>query len=173
MVVNKIVAVLFLFSSFPALSDSSVGKDAVLSYVNHRVMKATKNLGDRITYCDKQRALNAIPLLDKQAIKSNQISKQQIIIAIAFFNQNNYTKCEGSARIALAYELGTLAATKKHYHLDAQIVEEANLGLMHPSIKEIEVSIKYSRLPEEQKNIFKATFGEKPFDLLKTLEANR
>lgn len=170
---NKITAVFFLFFSFPALADSVVNENEIFSHVNNRVMKTMKHLGDRITYCNMQRSLTSIPVLNKQIVKSNNVTKEQIILAIAFFNFNNYAKCEGDLRINLAYELGTLTVMKKHYNLDVQPIEDTNLGLMYPSFKDIEVSIKYSKLPVKLRSFFEKTFDGKPFDLLKTIEANR
>ncbi len=186
---NKLILAAFFsfFLSFFVIADSEkpeksisneISEDEmkafeIIGWLNERVMKAMIVSGKKIRECEKQTLSNPTPILSKQDIKSNKIEREQIFLAIAYFNFKNEAKCHGDFQMRLSYEMATLALIKEHYNYpDAKLMEKANKSLMFPSVDEIDREVQYSKLPDNLKRLFKKTFGGKPFDMIKALEVN-
>lgn len=171
---NKVVV---LFSSFlvisPVNAQTEVQQEETIQYVKTNVAKATKELGDTINLCDKQKKVSAIPTLNNIHLKSINADKNQLIIGLSHLNFRNRQKCERSSRINLAYELATLNLVHEHYQLDTQSVKEIASGLIYPTIGELKLSASYTKLPDKLKQYLEKTIGDNQFDLFKALEINQ
>lgn len=92
--------------------------------------------------------------------------------AVAFLNFKNYFLCERDARLELAFHLGTMENLKRSLHVDSISVKELQSLISYPSIKEIELELKYLKLSPAQRSYYESIFENKPFDLMKALELN-
>ncbi len=98
-------------------------------------------------------------------IKSNNISRDDIVLIIGFFNFKNEALCHENLNINMFYELMTLIVINKKYGISTENLEAVNEGLFFPSEDVINIEVRYSKLPDKLKRIFKKTFSGKPFDL--------
>jgi len=176
MVVASYKVALFFISFlviYPVNAQTEAQEEETIQYVKTNVAKATKELGDIIKLCDKQKNVSATPTLNKAHLISINVNKNQLIIGLSHLNFRNKLKCERNSRINLAYELATLNLVYRHYQLDTQSVKEIASGLIYPTIGEIKLSANYMKLPDKLKQYLENTIGYNQFDLFKTLQINQ
>jgi hypothetical protein len=168
-------AIIFVCSIFVASSCSSgvdVESKKALDFVSKNILKATVLYSERISYCDNLTASNIPPKFDKKILNSLNATRENILTAVAFLKFNNYFICERDARLDLAFHLDTMEALKRSLQVDSNSVEELQSSISYPSIKDIELEMKYLKLSPSQRSYYESIFANKPFDLVKVLELN-
>lgn len=148
------------------------GSKELLDHVSRKVLKATASYGERIEHCDKLVETNDVPQFSEEKLTSLNATRKDVITAVAFLKFNNYFACERNARMELAFHLGTLESLKRELDVNSSSVEELQSVVSYPSSKELELEVKYLKLSEPQRDYFESVVGRRPFDLIRTLEAN-
>ena len=177
MVANKIklrfifIYVIFILS-FSASAESKVSDNDVFNFLHKNIAKSTAELGKVIESCEKKRLNSVAVLLNVDLLKKLKAKNSDVILALTYISFNNSFKCEKSARIKLAYDLGLLTSVKRQYQSNIKNINAIEDNLIFPSVKQIRLSIKYLKLPAKLKKYIKEAVGDKPFDLIKTLKIN-
>jgi hypothetical protein len=164
--------ILFLGSAY-AGSESANPSSSVIEYAHRQVVAKIAELGDRIVFCDRQRNSNPIPKVPYARLSDMGITKQQLVSAITYLSHRNYALCEGRAREALAFALGTLSSLADQQGLMIEEIKGIENHLVFPSIQEVESEIAFSKLSDDIKSILLGATGDLPFLLIPTLENNR
>ena len=177
MVANKTNLKLIIFNvifilSFSVSAESKVSDRDVINFLHKNVAKSTTILGNVIDSCEKKRLNTDVVLLNTKQLKILKVKNNDVIIALTYISFNNSFKCEKSARINLAYDLGLLASVKRQYQSNVKDINEIEDNLIYPSVKQIRLSIRYLKLPARLKKYIKEAVGNKPFDLIKTMKTN-
>lgn len=169
----KALSLLLLISSVYADSSSASNANTIIDYAKRQVAVRTAELGERISICDKQKESAAIPDIQYAKLIGTGVTKQQTIAALTHLSDRNYALCEGRAREALAFALGTLSALATQYKLDVESIEGIENNLIYPSGHDIELEIEFSNLNDEVKSLLLNAVGDQPFNLLKTLRKSK
>lgn len=122
--------------------------------------------------CGRQAQSRVVPKFDKGELEKLDAKREDILVAVGHLSFKNSFDCELEARRALAFDLGTLDSAKKAFKVDDGSIDKIQGALVYPSVRELDYSAKYIRLPSKLKKYMEQTIGEKPFDLLSVLEAN-
>ncbi|MCU7845752.1 MAG: hypothetical protein KZQ93_18125 [Candidatus Thiodiazotropha sp. (ex Monitilora ramsayi)] len=168
-----LLAFLFLISSVHADSDMGDNSKAIIDYAKREVMIKSSELGVRIALCDQQRNSVAIPDIKYEELKKMGASRQQIIKALSHLSTRNYATCEGGAREALAYALGTLSTLANQYKVEIESIQGIEENLIYPTSRDIELALEFSNLKDEVKQQLLGAVGDQPFNLMETLRKNR
>jgi len=177
MVANRIklkfifIYVFFIFA-FSVSAESKVSDNDIFNFLHKNIAKSTAELGKVIESCEKKRLNSVAVLLNVDSLKKLKAKNSDVILALTYINFNNSFKCEKSARIKLAYDLGLLTSVKRQHQSNIKNINEIEDNLIYPSVKQIRLSIKYLKLPAKLKEYIRVTAGDKPFDLLKILRIN-
>ena len=177
MVVNKIklrfifIYVIFILA-FSVSAESKLSDNDIFNLLHKNVAKSTAELGKVIETCEKKRLNSIVVLLNVDLLKKLKAKNSDVIVALTYISFNNSFKCEKSARVNLAYDLGLLSSVKRQYKSNIKDINEIEDNLIYPSTKQIRLSIKYFNLPAKLKKYIKGTVGDKPFDLIKMLRIN-
>lgn len=84
--------------------------------LSKKVASATAELGKRVEICNEKVRNNEVPLLELSRLQELNAEPQDLVVALGHFNYENSFQCKRDARLALAYEVGTLTAAKRHLH---------------------------------------------------------
>lgn len=177
MVVNKNNLRVILFNIFLLLStlssaESKVTENEIIKFSQNNVTESTRKLGNRIEYCEKLKQRTNNFLLNKSYLKKIGANNNDVIIALTQMSIKNNFECEKNAKVELSYHLGMLASIKRQYKLNIKEITGVEDNLIYPSIKEVSVSVKYSKLPNKLKQYIHTVVGDKPFNLIKVLMDN-
>lgn len=154
------------------INNNSSENNGVMEYLTNRLMTSMVYYGEKIKMCQEQTERTPTPVLDKKVIKSNNISRDDIILAIGFFNIKNEALCHENKNINMSYKLMALIVINKKHGINTENLEAVNEGLFFPSEDALNIEARYSKLPDKLKRIFKKTFSGKPFDLIKAFDLN-
>lgn len=178
MVANKnrlkliVLNILFLLS-YSIYADTDVSNDDVINFLYKNVAQSTTALGEIVNLCEtKKTKSNVVKLNAKQLHKINAKDKD-VIIVLTYLSFLNSFNCEKNARLRLAYDLGMLSSMKRQGLPSFKEIKNIEDSLIYPSVEQINLSIQYLRLPVELKEYIQKTIGDEPFDLIKTLKANK
>ena len=177
MVASKIKLRLIFFSvifisSFSISAESKISDNDVIDFLHKNIAKSTAVLGNVIDSCEKKRLNANIVVLNAKQLKILKAKNSDVIVALTYTSFNNSFKCEKSARVNLAYNLGLLASVKRQHESNIKDINEIEDNLIYPSVKQIRLSIRYLKLPTRLKKYIKEAVGNKPFDLIKTMKTN-
>ena len=177
MVANKINLKIIIFNviftlSFSISAESEISDNDVIDFLHKNIAKSTAVLGNVIDSCEKKRLNANIVVLNAKQLKILKANNSDVIVALTYISFNNSFKCEKSARVNLAYNLGLLASVKRQYEAKIKDINEIEDNLIYPSVKQIRLSIRYLKLPARLKKFIKEAVGNKPFDLIKTMKTN-
>lgn len=164
--------VLMLFSfSINASDYTEVKREEILVGLQKNITKSTDMLAENIKYCKKIQLGNT-PVLDK-SIQELTSTRDDIYIGLGHLSFRNMFTCVKKSKMELAYKLGMLRITKETYQIDTKDILEVESNLIYPSIKEIELAVKYSRLSLKFRKYLETVVGDAPFNLLKTIDKNK
>ncbi|MGK0442458.1 MAG: hypothetical protein ACJA0N_002269 [Pseudohongiellaceae bacterium] len=150
----------------------AVKSEEVLKYVSRNVLKTFVEYENKIEHCDQLMSSSQPPKLDKKAITTLKVVREDAVLAVGFLKFRNYFLCEQEQRLKLAFQLGTLESFKKELNQEIELVEELQSIASYPSKKELELEVKYFALPKEVRDYFESTIGDSPFELVDALEVN-
>jgi len=66
-----------------------------------------------------------------------------------------------------------MESLKRELQVDLSSVEKLQSVISYPSKRELELELKYLKLPQSQRSYFESVVGNEPFDLIRMLERNR
>lgn len=168
-----LVGVLMLFSFSINASDSTeVSQEEILVGLQKNVTKSTALLATNIKQCKKD-SLGNTPILDKNSQVLASAAKNDLYIGLGHLSFRNMFKCVKKSKMALAYNLGMLRTIKASYNLETKDILDVESSLIYPSVKEIELTIKYARLSPKFREYLETTVGNAPFNLLETIDKNK
>lgn len=162
------------------LSTSCSGDDAgvakapeVTTYLQEKFAESVAAFGEKLDECYRQAQGNSVPVLDRSKVQRLGASEEQIVVAIGHMNFTNSFNCSRAERTALAFNLEMLTTAGVDQSIKGEDLQEIKKGLIYPSMNEISYSVRYRKVPSGLKEHVESVAGDKPFDLLKALEANR
>jgi hypothetical protein len=169
---SLVAALAFSLAACAGESDAEPSQQEVLAYVSQRVAAATAELGQRIEVCNEKARSNRTPELEPGRLEELNAEPQDIVVALGHFNYVNSFQCERDARLALAYEVGTLSSAKRRLNKDWADLEAVQSGLLYPSLDVLQYSVNYSKLNPALRQYFEEAIGTEPFSLGEALEEN-
>jgi len=172
MYVRSIIFLCSIFVNISCNAGVDIESKKALDFVSKNILTATKSYSERISYCDNLAASNTFPKFDTKTLASLDTKRENTLTAVAFLKFKNYFLCEREARLELTFHLGTMEALKRSLQIDYNSAEELQSIISFPSIKEIELELKYLQLTPSQRSYYESIFVKKPFDLMKVLELN-
>lgn len=161
-----------LVLSAPISAESEITNSEVVNYLHKNIAISTVKLGHEIELCEKKKLNSGPALLNAGQLKALSARNNDVIIALTHLSYRNSFECEKTARVNLAYDLNLLASITRQHKSNIKDITKIEDNLIYPSIKELRLSIKYSKLPAKLKKHIKEVVKNKPFDLIKTLSAN-
>ncbi len=177
MVVNKIkklyglVALTCCVSFSTAYADNL--KNEVIALAKKNIQIAVANLGERTEFCEQQRKTRPIPVLSHKYLQSINAARHDVLIGLAYLSFRARDQCEGDLRMQWAYAVGYLKTAQEHYKLNSDNLKEIEVGLIYPSEKEMGLTVQFNKLPGNLKKYLIETMGARPFDLIKSINANK
>lgn len=145
----------------------------VINYAKHNVALSMAELGDKIRICKEKRSKASTPDIDIGNKELRNISKKKLSRAILYLSSRNMYRCEGDSRLRASYDVQNLATVLSEYgKKETHDIKAANRGLLRPDISEMENGSVFFYLPEAAKQYLSQALGEKPFDPVKTMQAN-
>jgi len=177
MVVNKVsnffyAVICVYFVSFSVAYAGDL-KNEVIKLAKKNIQIAVANFGKRTELCEQQRKATPVPVFDPEYLRTIDAKRHDILIGLAYLNFSHRDQCEADFRMRLAYAVGYLESAQTHYKLNSDTLKEVEVGLIYPSKKIMELTIKFNRLPEKLKKYLIKTVGDKAFDLMETIKANK
>lgn len=164
--------IFFVVLSAGCFADTDVPHEDIIKFASLNVLKTFSAYEEKVQYCDQLASASPPKKLDMNKLEDINTTREDAILALGFFKFRNYFNCEKDIRMRLAFELGTLQSLKEHSQQDSKIVNEIQSMVAYPSLKEIELEVKYLALPKAAQDYFESTIGDSPFDLLQSLEHN-
>lgn len=158
-----------LLTSFSANSSPNDGE--VISFLKREVAVSLKALGERIEECEAQAAGRKPPVLDSSRLSELGAGAEDVMVAVAYFNHINASRCDRDERLELIYNLGMLASAERQAG-DANGNEQSYEELLFPPVDVVAYRLRYAALPAPWRDYFADVFGVEPFDLTATLKAN-
>ncbi|WP_444932061.1 hypothetical protein ACJJIF_09945 [Microbulbifer sp. SSSA002] len=153
-------------------SEASIESKEVINLASRNVLKSTNSYSEQVSQCNELIDTTTPPILNKKKLNDLKATRENILTAIAFIKYKNDFLCERSALLELTFHLGTIENIKKELKLDSSSSEKLQSIISFPSVKELELEVKYLNLPKEQRTYYESKFSDKPFDLIKALELN-
>ncbi len=170
---NKALLLLLFISTVYADFSFASNENTIINYAKRQVAVRTAELGERISICDKQKETTPIPDIQYEKLIDTGVTKQQIIAALTHLSDRNYALCEGRAREALAFAMGTLSSLAAQYKLKDESIKNIENYLIYPSGRDIGFEIEFSNLNDEVKSLLLNAVGDQPFNLITTLRKNK
>lgn len=166
-----------------AEADTKEELGSTIDHIFVKVVEAIGVYGQRINYCDSVAADSDGPLLDRARLGSLGATREDMILALAYFSRKNYYQCEKEERLALVFHLGTVSAVAKELQvapdhiekLESQLLVTSTLQdiVVFPTAGEVHNEMLYNKLPQRQRDYYKlALGGSGPYQLIQTAMSN-
>jgi len=150
-------------------TDSSIDKIVILKELQSNIAESTYQLSEKIKSCEKNQS-DISHVIDIDSLATSKMDKKHIILGLSHLHFKNNFQCVSEEKMNLAFMLGTLRTVKTEYKLDTKEISEVELNLIYPSVKEIELANKYTKLPLNVRNYLENKVGTLPFKLMETLK---
>lgn len=144
----------------------------VLDAANKRFLGSIADLSATIESCSKTAEGRPAPVLKKSQLKNLQAERQELLVGLSHLSFHNMFQCERQARLAAAYAAGTLVQVMGEAKIDTADVKSVQQSMVHVPTEHIRYQLQYDQLKPDLRRYLEKTVGERPFDIIDTLEAN-
>lgn len=148
----------------------------VIRHLRQKADASAVELSKHVERCDRLEAQGTDPSIDLQHLAQYGVGFDAARLALTYLNHRNYADCAGDARAQLAYHLRTLSKVADEYGVpDPGLAGAAELsrGLLYPTADLVELEVFYRALPAPAREHLDTSVGDRPFDLLRTLDRIR
>ena len=165
------ILTLYFFSVLVTADEGNYTND-IKKFLLNNIAHSTAELGKSIKACSiiKNKA-KPIELSNKK-IKKFGVTTNNVIVALSHLSYANTLSCERSARLNLAYDVGFAIVTFKQLGLNVSKLNDIQETILYPPTKQLQLAMKFSKLPINFVIFMQTKVGKEPFDLIQTLQAN-
>lgn len=163
---------LLVFSACSANKTEAGGRDdtEVLNYLVDKTRQSLSRLENEIKRCSDLSRSNQFEDLELLDDLKSEFGKEAILNGVGNLHFRNLLGCEYSERKDLSYHYGALRSithSDVNWPDDIRSIPES---LIYPDRREVELEIRYQKLPSKLRESLTDIFGDKPFDLIKVLD---
>lgn len=167
-----VALLLIFFVSISSAAERERSEGEVILYLTNNLMSSIEKMGRAIEVCDQIAETRPAPVFDKARLTELNVSRENLLTALAHLSFANHFECTRHASLAMAYDLGTLAAVQKELDVATKDLGEVHQEFSYPSARTVHYAVMYKELPVDLKTYLEKVVGQEPFELVEALVTN-
>lgn len=169
---SLLVTSILLFSACSANQTESSRRDdtEVLDHLVDKTRQSLSRLENEIERCGDLAQSNQFEDLDLLSDLESEFGKEALLKGIGHLHFRNLLSCEYSERKDLSYHYGTLRAIINNDADWPDDIRSIPESLIYPDRREVDLKIRYQKLPIQLREKLEDILGDQPFDLLKVID---